>query len=96
MIENPYHPLNMSSSGQKLYSVPKSKNSLSGEASTGRYRPEDNTGVPYELWIYNGNGNPILERDKTPEIEPTTRFLFVDRDGHGVYKLEKSSSISNK
>ena len=96
VIENPYHPLNMSSSGQKLYSVPKSKNSLSGEASTGRYRPEDNTGVPYELWIYNGNGNPILERDKTPEIEPTTRFLFVDRDGHGVYKLEKSSSISNK
>lgn len=96
VIENPYHPLNMSSSGQKLYSIPKSKNSLAGEASTGRYRPEDNTGVPYELWIYNGNGNPILERDKTTEVEPTTRFLFVDRDGHGVYKLEKSSSISNK
>ncbi len=96
VIENPYHPLNMSSSGQKLYSVPKSTNSLAGQASTGRYRPEDNTGVPYELWIYNGNGNPILDRDKIPEVEPTTRFLFVDRDGHGAYKLEKSSSISNK
>jgi GWxTD domain-containing protein len=96
VIENPYHPLNMSSSGQKLYSVPKTRNSLAGEGSSSRYRPEDNTGVPYELWIYNGSGHPILDRDRIAEVEPTTRFLFVDRDGHGVYKLEKSSSISNK
>jgi GWxTD domain-containing protein len=96
VVENPYHPLNMSSSGQKLYSVPKTRNSLAGEGSSGRYRPEDNTSVPYELWIYNGGGNPILERDHMTELEPTTRFLFVDRDGHGAYKLEKSSSISNK
>jgi hypothetical protein len=48
------------------------------------------------LWLYNGSGHPILERDRMTEVEPTTRFLFVDRDGHGVYKLEKSSSISNK
>jgi len=96
VIENPYHPLNLSSSGQKLYSVPKTRNSLAGEGSTGRYRPEDNTSVPYELWIYHGGGNPILERDRITEVEPTTRFLFVDRDGHGVYKLEKSSSISKK
>ena len=96
VIEDAYHPLNMSSSGQKLYSVPKSSNSLSGAGSTARYRPEDNTSAPYELWIYNGGGNPILERDRLTEVEPTTRFLFVDRDGHGAYKLEKSSSISNK
>ena len=96
LIENPYHPVNMSSSGQKLYSVPKTRNSLAGEGSSGRYRPEDNTSVPYELWIYHGGGNPILDRDHMTEIEPTTRFLFVDRDGHGVYKIEKSSSISNK
>ena len=96
VIENPYHPLNMSSSGQKLYSVPKTRNSLAGEGSSSRYRPEDNTSVPYELWIYHGGGYPILERDRITEVEPTTRFLFVDRDGHGVYKLEKSSSISNK
>lgn len=96
VIENAYHPLNMSSSGQKLYSIPKTENSLAGEGSTARYRPEDNTSVPYELWIYNGGGNPILERDRMTEVEPTTRFLFVDRDGHGTYKLEKSSSISNK
>ncbi len=96
VIENPYHPLNMSSSGQKIYSIPKTRNSIAGEGSSARYRQEDNTGVPYELWIYNGTGNPILERDRVPEVEPTTRFLFVDRDGHGVYKLEKSSSISNK
>jgi GWxTD domain-containing protein len=96
VVENPYHPLNMSSSGQKIYSVPKTRNSLAGEGSSGRYRAEDNTSVPYELWIYNGCGNPILPRDRVPEVEPTTRFLFVDRDGHGIYKLEKSSSISNK
>jgi len=96
VVENPYHPLNMSSSGQKIYSIPKTRNSLAGEGSSSRYRAEDNTSVPYELWIYNGGGNPILPRDRVPEVEPTTRFLFVDRDGHGVYKLEKSSSISNK
>ncbi len=96
VIENAYHPLNMSSSGQKLYSIPKTENSLAGEGSTARYRPEDNTSVPYELWIYNGGGYPILDRDRMTEVEPTTRFLFVDRDGHGTYKLEKSSSISNK
>ena len=96
VVEDFYHPLNMSSSGQKLYAVPKTRNSLAGQGSSARYRPEDNTSVPYELWIYNGGGHPILERDRITELEPTTRFLFVDRDGHGVYKLEKSSSISNK
>ncbi|HEX6791404.1 MAG TPA: GWxTD domain-containing protein [Candidatus Krumholzibacteria bacterium] len=96
VVENAYHPLNLSSSGQKLYSIPKTRNTLAGEGSTARYRPEDNTSVPYELWIYNGGGHPILERDRMTEVEPTTRFLFVDRDGHGSYKLEKSSSISNK
>jgi GWxTD domain-containing protein len=96
VVENAYHPINMSSSNQKLYSVPRTRNSLAGEGSSARYRQEDNTGAPYELWIYNGGGNPILARDRVPEVEPTTRFLFVDRDGHGVYTLEKSSSISNK
>jgi GWxTD domain-containing protein len=96
VVEDAYHPLNMSSSNQKIYSVPKTRNSLAGEGSSARNRPEDNTGAPYELWIYNGTGNPILERDRVPEREPTIRFLFIDRDGHGVYKLEKSSSISNK
>jgi GWxTD domain-containing protein len=95
-VEDPYHPINMSSSGQKLYSVPKSKNSLAGQGSSARYRPEDNTGAPYELWIYTGLGAPILERDRVPETGTGLRFLFVDRDGHGEYKLDKSSSISNK
>jgi GWxTD domain-containing protein len=96
VIEDAYHPLNMSSSGQKLYSVPKTRNSIAGGGATGRYRPEDNTGVPYELWIYHRGGHPILDRDRQNEVEPNTRFLFLDRDGHGVYTLEKSSSISNK
>src|SRR5262249_46909477 len=77
VVENAYHPINMSSSNQKIYSVPKTSNSLAGGGSSARYRQEDNTGVPYELWIYNGGGNPILARDRVPEVEPTTRFLFV-------------------
>jgi GWxTD domain-containing protein len=96
VVENPYHPLNMSSSGQKLYAVPKSRNSLTGEGSSARYRPEDNTGVPFELWVYLAGGDPILQRDRVYEVGPGMRYLFVDRDGHGEYKLEKSSSISNK
>jgi GWxTD domain-containing protein len=96
VIENPYHPLNMSSSGQKIYSIPKTRNSFVGEPSSARNRKEDNTGAPYELWIYNGAGHPILARDRVTELEPTTRYLFIDRDGHGIYTLEKSSSISNK
>ena len=97
VVDNPYHPLNLSSSNSKLYKVPKTRNSFASEASTSaRYRPEDNTGVPYELWIYHAGGSPLLERDEVQEMDIGMCFLFVDRDGHGVYKLERSSSISTK
>ncbi len=77
--------------------MPVTKNTFgSSEKSTARYREEDNTGVPYELWIYHQGGTPILDRDRIHQIDLGMRFLFVDRDGHGRYKLEKSSSISDK
>jgi GWxTD domain-containing protein len=96
VVEDPYHPLNMSSSSTKLYATPKSRNSISGGSSSVRYRPEDNTAVPYELWVYHTGGAPIIKRDEVQEADIGMRFLFVDRDGHGQYKLERSSSISNK
>jgi len=95
VVDDPYHPLNMSSSSLKLYSTPKTRNSFASDNTSSRYRPEDNTGAPYELWVYEAGGAPLLPRDRVQEVDGL-RFLFVDRDGHGVYKLEKSSSISNK
>jgi GWxTD domain-containing protein len=96
VVENPYHPLNMSSSSAKLYATPKTRNSIAGASANARYRSEDNTAVPYELWIYQAGGTPILKRDDVQEADIGMRFLFVDRDGHGQYKLERSSSISEK
>lgn len=97
MVENPYHPLNLGSSNSKLYQTPKTRNSFATDGhGSARYRPEDNTGVPYELWIYVAGGEPLLTRDRVQEMDIGMRFLFVDRDGHGTYKLERSSSISTK
>ncbi|HEU4366248.1 MAG TPA: GWxTD domain-containing protein [Candidatus Krumholzibacteria bacterium] len=97
VVENPYHPLNLGSSNSKLYRTPKTRNSFATDGhESARYRPEDNTGVPYELWIYHAGGAPVLVRDRVQEMDIGMRFLFVDRDGHGAYKLERSSSISTK
>lgn len=96
VVEDPYHPLNMSSSSQKIYATPKTRNSIAESSPNSRNRAEDNTGAPYELWIYVSGGAPILKRDEVQEAEIIMRFLFVDRDGHGQYKLESSSSISDK
>ena len=97
VVENPYHPLNLGSSNSKIYKTPKTRNSFAGDRrDNARYRPEDNTAVPYELWIYHAGGEPLLVRDRVQEMDIGMRYLFVDRDGHGTYKLERSSSISTK
>jgi GWxTD domain-containing protein len=97
VVDDPYHPLNLSSSNVKLYQTPKTRNSFGENSrSSARYRPEDNTGVPYELWIYVAGGRPLLTRDRVQEMDIGMRFLFVDRDGHGAYQLDRSSSISTK
>jgi GWxTD domain-containing protein len=97
VVDDPYHPLNLGSSNLKPYQTPKTRNSFAAEGhSSARYRPEDNTGVPYELWIYHAGGSPLLVRDRVQEMDVGMRFLFVDRDGHGVYKMERSSSITTK
>ncbi len=45
----------------------------------------------YELWVYNLKGEPIFERDKLMTIKNGLRFLFVDMDGVGEYKLVGTS-----
>jgi len=55
-----------------------------------------NTGYPYELWIYNGSGKPILTRDRVMDPEIGMRYLFIDREGYGRYTLESSSSVGVK
>jgi GWxTD domain-containing protein len=97
VVENPYHPLNLGSSNSKIYKTPKTRNSFASDGrESARYRSEDNTVVPYELWIYHAGGEPLLARDRVNEMDIGMRYLFVDRDGHGAYKLERSSSISTK
>ncbi len=98
VVDNPYHPLNLGTSSNKIqYTTPRTRNSFASEArESARYRPEDNTSVPYELWIYDAGGKPLLARDHTQEMDIGMRFLFVDRDGHGVYQIERSSTISTR
>jgi GWxTD domain-containing protein len=52
-----------------------------------------NVAFPYELWVYNQRGNPILQRDKAAPPDLGLRFIFIDREGYGSYRLEVSSSI---
>jgi GWxTD domain-containing protein len=41
----------------------------------------------FELWIYNVRGEPLLERDRIMTVHMGLRFLFVDKDGIGSYRL---------
>lgn len=45
----------------------------------------------YELWIYNMKGDPLFERDKLMTVHSGLRFLFVDREGVGEFKLVGTS-----
>ena len=45
----------------------------------------------YELWVYNGKGDPIFPRDMLMTVQSGLRFLFVDKDGVGNYRLAADS-----
>ncbi len=45
----------------------------------------------YELWIYNLKGDPLFERDRLMTVYAGIRFLFVDREGVGEFKLVGTS-----
>lgn len=95
MIENRYHPVNYSTHGIKPYTnairppvIDHRRLSQVGEGG--------NTSFPFELWIYNNAGDPILSRDRVIDAEIGTRYLFIDREGYGVYRMEASTKISDK
>jgi GWxTD domain-containing protein len=45
----------------------------------------------YELWIYNMKGEPLFDRDRLMTVHAGLRFLFVDREGVGEFKLVGTS-----
>ncbi|UCH83954.1 MAG: GWxTD domain-containing protein [Candidatus Latescibacterota bacterium] len=96
-VDDKYQPVSFSSSGgnplryarpgQNIDVDPR-RLSVIGE--------QGNVGYPYELWIYESGGDPIRERDKAMEQDIGMRFIFVDTDGYGRYKLESSSIMIGK
>ena len=41
----------------------------------------------FEIWSYNFKGDPLLADDKGMTVHQGMRFLFVDKDGFGDYRL---------
>jgi len=93
-IEDRHHYINYSTSGSRLRYVRPGQEV--DPRRLGAVGEGGNVGYGYELWIYTAGGEPILERDRSMESGLGLRFIFVDTDGYGRYKLEGSSSMSNK
>jgi GWxTD domain-containing protein len=45
----------------------------------------------FEIWNYNFKGDPILPDDRGMTMRQGLRFLFLDKDGFGAYRLAGSS-----
>jgi len=95
-VDDPYHAISFSTHGVKQYNRGVGRENIIDPRSLAGEREGDNVAYPFELWIYHTAGDPILPRDDVKEIDIGMRYLFVDRKGYGHYKLESSSSISNK
>jgi GWxTD domain-containing protein len=50
----------------------------------------------FEVWGYNIKGDPILIDDKGMTVAQGIRFLFLDKDGIGTYRLVGSSEDMTK
>ena len=67
---------------------PRAQSSIESKASHGR--GDMDTGG-YEIWSYNFKGDPLLDIDQSMTVRSGLRFLFVDLDGYGDYRLTGSS-----
>jgi GWxTD domain-containing protein len=94
-VEDKYHPVNYSTHGVKPYSTVTRSNDIDPRR-LGHIGEGGNTAYPFELWVYNGAGKPILSRDRLIDPDIGMRYLFIDREGYGVYRLESSTKISDK
>ena len=61
------------------------------EGKSSPFRGDGFDAGSYELWIYNLKGEPLFDRDRLMTIKTGLRFLFVDMDGVGEYKLVGTS-----
>lgn len=95
MIEDKYHAVSFSTHGVKQYSTA-TKSHIVDPRGLADQRAGDNVAYPFELWVYHNDGDPIFPRDRVQEMDIGMRYLFIDREGYGRYKLESSSSISTK
>ena len=95
-VEDQFHAMNYTSSSLKPYGLTASRNNLVDPRGISSERAGDHQAFPFELWVFQARGNPLLERDRSQELDIGMRYLFVDRGGYGRYKLESSSSIVNK
>lgn len=93
-----YHPVMYSSHGQRPYYNKQgtSTDVIMDKRRLGVIGEGGNTAYPYELWIYNDEGQPLLERDQPSSPDLGLRFIFIDREGYGSYKLEVSSSLMDE
>jgi GWxTD domain-containing protein len=95
-VDDKYHPINYSNTGARLRFARPGQNIFVDPKRLGLVGEQGDVGFPYELWTYNGGGDPILERDQALEPDIGLRFIFIDTEGYGRYKLETSSSMLNK
>ncbi len=95
-IENRYHPVSYSTHGVRGDYRGPTKDVIVDPRRIGVIGEGGNVAFPYELWIYSSSGDPILKRDRVMETDIGLRFIFIDREGYGRYKLESSSSMTDK
>jgi GWxTD domain-containing protein len=95
-IDNRFHPVSFSAHGVRGAHESPSKDVIIDPRRIGAVGEGGNVAYPFELWIYNNSGQPILERDRSLQPDIGLRFIFIDREGYGRYKLESSSSMTDK
>jgi len=96
-IDNRFHPVSFSAHGVRgTYDGSPTKDVIIDPRRIGAVGEGGNVAYPFELWVYNKSGQPILERDRALEPDIGLRFIFIDREGYGRYKLESSSSMTDK
>lgn len=95
-VEDKFHPINYSNTGARLKFARPGQNIFVDPRRLGMVGEQGDVGFPYELWTYNGDGDPILERDRSLEPDIGMRFIFIDTEGYGRYRLESSSSMMTK
>jgi GWxTD domain-containing protein len=95
-VDDKFHPIDYSNTGSRLRYARPGDNIFVDPRRLGMVGEQGDVGYPYELWTYNAGGDPILERDRALEQDIGLRFIFIDTEGYGRYKLESSSSMMNK